>query len=78
LVRQEAAVKNVRQPLTMHFGPNQVLLNLDIEFDAGLSLADLAKTITRIEKNIVHEHPEIHRIFIEAQPFRRDFPPLAE
>jgi divalent metal cation (Fe/Co/Zn/Cd) transporter len=74
-VSQDAAVKNVHQPLTMHFGPNQVLLNLDIEFDAGLSIADLAKAITRIEKNITHEHPEIHRIFIEAQPFRRDLQP---
>jgi cation diffusion facilitator family transporter len=76
VVRQDTAVKNMRQPLTMHFGPNQVLLNLDIEFDANLSLADLAKAIARIEKTIGHAHPEIHRIFIEAQPFRRELPPL--
>lgn len=62
----------------MHFVPNQVLLNLDIEFDANLSIADLAKAITRIEKNIAHEHPEVHRIFLEAKPFRRDLPTLAE
>jgi cation diffusion facilitator family transporter len=77
LIHQDQAVKYVRQPLTMHFGPDQILLNLDIEFDAGLSMTGLADAIRRIEQRIGEQYPEIQQIFIEAKPFRRHATPDA-
>ena len=69
LVEADASVVRAGWPLTMHFGPDEVLLNLDIQFRKELSSAELAATVDRLEKAIRQEHPAIKRIFIEAEAF---------
>ena len=71
----DPGVERVMPPLTMHFGPQEVLLNLDIKFRKGLSAEEIEAAIDRIEANIRDLHPEIKRIFIEAESImatRRD------
>ncbi len=63
----DPAVERVMPPLTMHFGPQEVLLNLDIKFRNGLSAEEIEAAIDRIEAEIRKRHPEIKRIFIEAE-----------
>ncbi len=67
LVQANGAVERVRRPLTMHFGPNEVLLNLDVQFRSALSAKEVAEAIDRLESSIRKRHPEIKRIFIEAE-----------
>ena len=67
LAKADPAVERVRRPLTMHFGPNEVLLNLDIQFRQELSATELTSTVDRLEKTIREEHPTIKHIFIEAE-----------
>ena len=69
LVEADASVVRAEWPLTMHFGPDEVLLNLDIQFRKELSSAELAATVDRLEKAIRQKHPVIKRIFIEAEAF---------
>ena len=45
LASADQGVASVGQPLTMHFGPREVLLNLDIEFKRGLSAAEVTATV---------------------------------
>jgi cation diffusion facilitator family transporter len=71
LVEEDAAVKEVNQPLTMHFGPQEVLLNLDLQFEDDLSASDVASVVDRIERDIREAHPEVKRIFIEAESFTK-------
>ena len=66
LVQADAAILNAKQPLSMHFGPNDVFLALDVNFHPGLSAAEVEEAVDRIEKNIRQQHPDIQRIFIEA------------
>lgn len=66
LARSESGVKKVFNPLTMHFGPNTILLAVDVEFDPGLSAAKREATVDRLEKAIRQQHPKIKRIYIEA------------
>jgi cation diffusion facilitator family transporter len=63
----DPAVLGVSRPLTMHFGPEQVLLNLDIEFRPDLSASQITAAIDRLEAGIRRERPSIKRIFIEAE-----------
>jgi cation diffusion facilitator family transporter len=65
--RAMPGVEGVRRPLTMHFGPDEVLLNLQLEFRADVTAAELTETVDRLEKSIQEQHPEIRRIFIEAR-----------
>ncbi|HJQ69443.1 MAG TPA: cation diffusion facilitator family transporter [Blastocatellia bacterium] len=75
LAQADPGVERVMPPLTMHFGPQEVLLNLDIKFCPGLSAEEIEASVDRIEAEIRKRHPEIKRIFIEAEAItatRRD------
>jgi cation diffusion facilitator family transporter len=60
-------IERVGRPLTMHFGPDEVLLNLEVHFLPHLAAAELSAAVDRLEHTIRDKHPEIHRIFIEAR-----------
>jgi len=67
IAAEDPAVQKVRKSLTMHFGPHEVLLALDVEFKPQLSAKDITDAINRVEASIRARHPEIHHIFIEAK-----------
>ena len=67
LVSADPAVKGLVRALTMHFGPHEILLNLDIRFRAGLSIAEATAAIDRIEESIRRHHSDVKRIFIEIE-----------
>jgi cation diffusion facilitator family transporter len=66
-VLSDPEVRAVRNLLTMHLGPAELLLNLDVEFNPDLDFPEIAQAIERLESNIRKEHPEVKRIFIEAR-----------
>jgi len=70
ILRQDPAVEQVGDLLTMQLGPCQVLLNVDIRFRGGLDVRHLESAIDRIEKQIRDKEPSIERIFIEADSLR--------
>jgi len=63
----DPAVVEVRKALTMHFGPHDVLLTLDVRFQRDLRSGEIASAINRLEAKIRDRHPEIKHIFIEAK-----------
>jgi cation diffusion facilitator family transporter len=63
----DPAVEWTMPPLTMHLGPHEVLLNLQIKFREVLSAAEIGAAIDRIERTIRRRDPDIKRIFIEAE-----------
>lgn len=63
----DAAVEGIYPPLTMHMGPQDILLALGINFKNELTAKEVAIAIDRIEKNLRAAHPEIQRIYIEAK-----------
>ena len=70
IIRADPAVVEVRKALTMHFGPEDVLLTLDLGFQKTLSAAEIASAVDHLEKKIRERHPEIKHIFIEAKSLR--------
>jgi cation diffusion facilitator family transporter len=63
----DPAVQEVRKSLTMHFGPHEVLLALDILFKKELTAEEITTSVNRLEEAIRSRHPEIKHIFIEAK-----------
>jgi cation diffusion facilitator family transporter len=61
------AVDNVNEVLTMHFGPDDVLLNISLDFRNDLPAGQVEHIITLSEREIKERHPKIKRVFIEAQ-----------
>ncbi len=71
LATQDEAIVAVGPPLTMHLGPTEVLLNLDLQFREGLSGEDIAAAIDGVEVRVRERYPQIKRIFLEAESVRR-------
>ena len=63
-VLAEKDVKDIGRLLTMHLGPREILVNLDVSVTPG-SGVDLEALTSRIEAAIVAVAPEATRVFIE-------------
>jgi len=53
--------------LTMHLGPDDVLLNIEVQFAEGLPAEAIHAAVHRIEERINEPYPEVSRIFIEVE-----------
>ena len=58
-------VETVDRLLTMHLGPDEILVNMDLVVDAGLSEAEGEEVVRRAEQEIRRLVPEATRVFIE-------------
>lgn len=66
----DADVLAVRRPVTMYFGPDTMLLAMDVEFRPELSTADIASAVDRLEASIRQAIPEVKHLYIEADSIR--------
>lgn len=77
ILEEDPRVHSHRRPLSLYFGPDEVLVNLDVHFVDGLSSDEIEETIDRIEARIKTAVPKVNRIFIEAETLRRKKPGLS-
>lgn len=62
----DPAVVGLGAVLTMHLGPKDVLLNIEVQFKPDLTVAEVRAAINRIEQRIAGPFPEVSRIFVEV------------
>jgi cation diffusion facilitator family transporter len=67
IAHDDVAVERAARPLTMHLGPDEVLVTLDVRFKTGVSSHDIALAVERIERRIREEFSVVKRIYIEAR-----------
>jgi len=67
LVQSHSQVCITNEVVTMHMGPDFILLNLSVDFDDSLDAAELKAVINQIDKEIKARYPLVKRIFIEAE-----------
>jgi cation diffusion facilitator family transporter len=70
LAEADPGVKKMLMPLTMHFGPDTVLLTVDIEFHKRLSATEVEEAVDRLDKSIRTQYPNIKHIYIQAGAIR--------
>jgi cation diffusion facilitator family transporter len=66
LAEADPDVVTAGPPLTMHFGPDEILINMDLQFARGLSGDELVSALNRVERQIRERHPQVSHVFIEA------------
>lgn len=71
ILAAESNIATHNRPLTLYFGPNEVLVNLDVQFIDGLSSDQIEETVDRVEARIKAAVPKVNRIYIEAETIRR-------
>jgi divalent metal cation (Fe/Co/Zn/Cd) transporter len=67
IARADPAVRRVGRALTAHFGPDTVVLDVELEFRPGLASRELVDAVARIERSLRRAHPELKYIFLEAR-----------
>ena len=67
IAQSEKEVHRAAWPLTMHLGPDDVLLAFDCEFRDDVAAEDMSRAVNRIEQAIRERFPEIGRIYIESR-----------
>lgn len=66
LARGVDGVESVTQMLTMHLGPDVVLLALKVAFRPTLSVGEVERVTNAIEAKVREHLPQMRKIFIEA------------
>jgi len=61
----------VMEILTMHLAPDDILVNLNINFVDDLTTDQVEEAIDKVERAIQKALPSVRKIFVEAESLRR-------
>lgn len=67
IVAQQPGITSVNELLTLHVGPEDVLVTISVDFADRLSSVDVERAVTDLETAIKRRFPHVTRVFIEAQ-----------
>jgi cation diffusion facilitator family transporter len=67
IVLADPAVTGIGEMLTMHLGPEEILLNIEVRFRRGLPVEEVHEAIHRIEAEIAKPFPAVTRMFVEVE-----------
>ena len=70
IVRNHPAVFRINEVLTLHQGPNDLLVTISVDFRTDLSADDVEAAVTELDDQIKEAAPAAKRVFIEAQSWR--------
>jgi divalent metal cation (Fe/Co/Zn/Cd) transporter len=71
IARTCTGVEHVNEVLTMHMGPDFILVNLSLDFADDISSNEVEAKVTMIDQQIKADFPNVKRIFVEAEARRR-------
>ncbi|ORU91462.1 MAG: cation transporter [Cycloclasticus sp. symbiont of Poecilosclerida sp. N] len=67
VVNQHDTVESINELLTMHMGPDFVLVTMNVDFRDDLTSDKLEQSIANMDRQIKQQCPTVKRVFIEAQ-----------
>jgi len=67
IVSSNKAIEKVNEILTMHMGPDYILLNLSVDFQDDFTSPAIENSTKEITRKIKDKFPRVKRIFIEAE-----------
>jgi cation diffusion facilitator family transporter len=77
LTQAQDGVELAGYPLTMYFGPDNVLLTMNVRFNKALSRDQIEETIDAVEAAVRERFPFIRQIYLEADAIRANPPDIA-
>jgi cation diffusion facilitator family transporter len=67
LAAADPSVARVGRAVAVHFGPDEVVLNLELLFQPAQSMSEVAAAVDRLEQRIRTAHPEMRYVFLGAE-----------
>ena len=63
-------IEHINEVLTLHMGPEYILVNLSVDFQNTISADRVELTILQLDREIKRAHPLVKRVFIEGEARR--------
>lgn len=70
ITRSFDQIEDVNEVLTMHMGPDYILVNLSVDFVDSTTAEQLEEVIASVDRKLKEKIPGIKRVFVEAEPRR--------
>lgn len=70
ILQSEEKILHINEVLTLHFGPNDILLTISLDFVDKISSESIEQSISSLEYQIKEKFVEVKRVFIEVQSWR--------
>ena len=67
IATSEPGVLGISEFATLQFGPRSVIVMLSLEFADTFATDDVERAVAAIERRIKEAHPDVARVFVEAQ-----------
>jgi cation diffusion facilitator family transporter len=70
IVREQELIEHVNEVLTMHMGPEFILVTLSVDFVEEATAGEVERTVAQLDRRIKESLPRVKRVFIEAEARR--------
>lgn len=70
MAKQLPGVLHVNEVLTMHMGPEYILVNISVDFRDGVTSEEVEQCVATLDRDIKTQHPLVKRVFVEAEARR--------
>jgi len=70
IAKSHAKIGHINEILTMHMGPDFILVNISVDFIDPTSANEMEIIVANLDKAIKNKFPNVKRIFIEAEARR--------
>jgi cation diffusion facilitator family transporter len=70
IIASQKGITNLNELLTLHNGPEDILVTISVDFADTLSSAEVEAAVTDLEAAIKGRFPLVTRVFIEAQSWK--------
>jgi cation diffusion facilitator family transporter len=67
IVRSRPGISALSELLTLHMGPDSILVAMSVDFDDGLPSEDIEAAVGALNEEIRGAFPEVSRVFIEVE-----------
>jgi len=72
LARSFPEIEHVNEVLTLHMGPEYILVNISVDFRDSITADRVEQLIQEMDQEIKKAHPLVKRVFVEAEARRGD------
>lgn len=67
-------ISHVNEILTMHMGPDFILVNISVDFVDPIQADEIEATVARLDSEIKQAYPLVKCVFVEAEAWRANEP----
>ncbi len=67
LTRKQDGVEHVNEVLTLHMGPEYILVTISVDFRNDINANEMEKTIVRLDQLIKSKLENVKRVYVEAE-----------